>query len=70
MYIACSGVASEEVQRERIAEAVVQHSQHASLHPADHLTGVRLISDEDKVHHFRRIHFLVLAGYQHGCHSY
>ena len=65
-HVACSGVAPEEVETERRAETVVEHSQHVALHVADVLTAVRVVCDVDKVPHLRSVHLLVFAGNQHG----
>ena len=66
-HVACSGVASKEMKTERVAETVVQYFQHATLHTADILTAVGLVSDVDKVLHCWSVHLLVLASNQHGC---
>lgn len=65
-HIACSGAASEEVETQRIPEAVVQHFQHGALHATYPLVIVRVVCDVDKVPHFWGVHLLVLAGNQHG----
>lgn len=65
-HIACSGATSEEVETQRVPEAVVQHFQHGALHVTYPLVIVRVVCDVDKVPHFRGIHLLVLAGNQHG----
>ena len=68
-HIASSGVATEKVETERVPKAVVQDLQHVSLHAADPVTAVSPVSDEHKVVHLRCVHLLILAGYEHGCHS-
>lgn len=69
-HISSSGVSTKEVETERVAKAVVQDFEHFSLHGTDSLTAVGVVSDEDKVIHLWSVHLLVLASYQHGCHSY